>query len=225
MTEDQAARLFSSFTQADASITRKYGGTGLGLSITRHLCRMMGGDVAVRSALGEGASFEILLPRRLTSDIVKSAQDDMLSAQAATPSADGPRADGRMPVVVIDDDRGALAAMTKALTKAGYDVTAVDNGQEGLKRIRELHPVAVVLDVVMPDIGGFDILAALKADPRTADMPVVMVTAFEDREKAQSRGAAEYVVKPIQSESFGDVVDRVVARAYGANASSAAVAE
>ena len=215
MSEDQLAKLFSSFTQADASITRKYGGTGLGLSISRHLTRMMGGDIAVRSAKDQGSSFMVEIPARLTNEMAKAAQDrssadaGAVDAQTA-PLVDAPRERKADSIVVVDDDRTVLAQMTKILTRAGFDVTAVDNGQEGLKRTRELTPAAVVLDVLMPDIGGFDILAALRADATTRGIPVVMVTGHDEQVQARTRGADEYITKPIDADVFLSALRRII---------------
>ena len=197
MTDDQVAKLFQRFVQADVSTTRKYGGTGLRLSLTKALSEMLGGSVAVRSRSGEGTTFTVKLLanyRAEASEMIAEAEDV------------GAR--GEEVVLVIDDDADQRALMTKFLHREGFKVRLAPDGNAGLTLARELKPHAILLDVMMPGIDGWSVLSALKADTELADIPVIMVTFVEQRALAASMGAADYVMKPVRWDRFKGVMDR-----------------
>jgi signal transduction histidine kinase/CheY-like chemotaxis protein/putative methionine-R-sulfoxide reductase with GAF domain len=191
MTEEQMGRLFQEFSQADASTTRKYGGTGLGLAISRHFCRMMGGDITVESTLGEGSTFAIRLPRLVQSDeaLVTAAR-----TEAGHPIAE----ETEEPLIlVVDDDAIARELVVRHLERAGFAVVAARGGQEGLRLVRELRPAAVTLDIMMPDLDGWTVLAAIKGDPALAIIPVVLMSIVDQKNRGYALGAADYLVKPV----------------------------
>jgi signal transduction histidine kinase/DNA-binding response OmpR family regulator/HAMP domain-containing protein len=195
MTPEQMARLFQDFTQADASTTRKYGGTGLGLAISRRFCRMMGGDITVESEPGRGSSFTIHLP-------VISEADPGPGEAAGEAKAPGPRTmdHAARRVLVIDDDPTVRDLMAQFLEREGFNVVTAASGVEGLARARESRPAAITLDVIMPDLDGWTVLAALKGDPATADIPVVVVTIIDEKQRGYALGASEYMVKPVDRD-------------------------
>jgi len=204
MTPEQVARLFQEFMQADASTTRKYGGTGLGLAISRRFCQMMGGDITVESALGRGSTFTIRLPAE-----VLGAQPIPLARSA--PAAQVPAASAASPIVlVVDDDSTVRDVTQRFLTREGFSVVTVDGGREGLRLARELHPAAITLDVMMPDIDGWTVLAAIKGDPALADIPVILMTIMDEKNRGYSLGAADYMVKPVDRERLGVILRRIV---------------
>jgi signal transduction histidine kinase/DNA-binding response OmpR family regulator len=196
MTPEQQAKLFEEFTQADSSTARKYGGTGLGLAITRKLARMMGGDVFVTSEPGKGSVFTTRLPA------------------AADPQAKGPPgANGGRPgsadcVLVIDDDATARELIADQLKAEGFSVVTAAGGLEGLKQAKELRPIAITLDVMMPDIDGWSVLAALRQDADLAEIPVIMVTIVDEHRRGVALGAAGYLTKPIDRERLHRVIGR-----------------
>ncbi len=200
MTPEQVARLFQDFTQADASTTRRYGGTGLGLAISRRFCRMMGGDITVESAPGRGSTFTIRLPAAVEAAWI---QRTGVEATAARPRAAAREA--RL-VLVIDDDPTVRELMSRYLEREGFAVLTAASGVEGLARAREHHPRAITLDVMMPDLDGWDVLAALKGDPTLADIPVILVTIVDERQRGYALGAAEYMVKPIDRERLASLL-------------------
>ncbi len=204
MTPEQVGRLFQEFMQADASTTRKYGGTGLGLAISRRFCQMMGGDITVDSEVGRGSTFTIRLPAE-----VLAAQPVPLPRSA--PSSRAPVPAGATPVVLVVDDDPTVRDMTERfLTREGFSVVTADGGQEGLRLTRELHPAAITLDVMMPDLDGWTVLAAIKGDPTLADIPVILMTILDEKNRGYSLGAADYMVKPVDRERLGLVLREIV---------------
>ena len=198
MTPEQLTRLFETFSQADAATTRKYGGTGLGLALSRRLCRMMGGDVTVESASGEGSTFTIRLPA-----VVATAVEE-----PTVPAAPGREASGIGTVLVIDDEASVRDLMHRFLTKEGFRVVTASGGEEGLRHARELKPDAITLDVMMPGMDGWAVLSALKAEPAVADIPVIMLTIVDDRNLGYALGASDYLTKPIDRERLVPVLKK-----------------
>ena len=187
MSEEQLAKLFQRFQQADASTTRQFGGTGLGLALTRGFATMLGGEVSVTSTVGEGSTFIVDLPARLGSTV------------EATPSHDDRAAeeDRRDIVLVIDDDETQRRLTSRFLEREGYAPHTASDGPSGLASARRLKPRAILLDVTMPGMDGWSVLTSLKADPDLASIPVVMVTFHSERGLASSLGAADYFIKPV----------------------------
>ncbi len=205
MTEEQLSRLFQRFTQADASTTRKFGGTGLGLSISKAFGTMLGGDLSVDSAPGEGSTFTVFLPATLPEGLIGTEG----AGSAAAASEPHPAHDVHRDVVlVIDDDPAQRDLMTRFLGREGFGALTASDGYAGLQLARSLRPRAILLDVTMPGLDGWSVLSALKADPVLAEIPVVMVTFVEERGLATSLGAADYVMKPVKWERFRQVMDR-----------------
>jgi signal transduction histidine kinase/CheY-like chemotaxis protein len=196
MTAEQQAKLFEEFTQADSATAQRYGGTGLGLAITRKLARMMGGDVTVESESGKGSVFTVRLP-----------------AGGATSSSEDLRRHGGHCVLVIDDDATARELIAEHLKAEGFSVTAAAGGLEGLKLAKDLRPMAITLDVMMPDLDGWAVLAALRQDPELAEIPVIMVTILDEQRRAASLGAAGYLTKPIDRERLRGLMGRFRASA------------
>jgi GAF domain-containing protein/DNA-binding response OmpR family regulator len=204
MTAEQQARLFEEFTQADASTTRRYGGTGLGLAISRRLCRLMGGDITVTSTPGHGSTFTIRLP--VDARTTQPAETEPAPRPFATLPRSGPPVRASSPVLVIDDDPTVRDLMERFLVKEGFSVITAASGIEGLRRARETHPAAITLDVMMPDLDGWTVLAALKGDPTLADIPVILVTIVDEKTRGYSLGATDYMVKPVDRERLASVL-------------------
>jgi CheY-like chemotaxis protein/two-component sensor histidine kinase len=201
MTPEQTGRLFQAFAQADASTTRQYGGTGLGLTITRHFCRMMGGDITVESALGQGSTFTIRLPAEVVDPKAAAApRVEALPASAVL--------EGAPTVLIIDDDPTVHDLMQRFLRREGLRMVATASGAEGLRLARELRPDAITLDVMMPGMDGWAVLTALKADPNVADIPVIMLTIVDDKNMGYALGAADYLTKPIDWDRLAALLQK-----------------
>jgi adenylate cyclase len=205
MTPEQLNKLFEEFVQADQTTARKYGGTGLGLAITRKLCRMMGGDTLVTSEIDKGSVFTARLP---TGSAIPTANTDLPVSAPDELSATGDC------VLVIDDDQTARELIATHLRDAGFSVVTAAGGREGLKRAEDLHPIAITLDVLMPDIDGWTVLAALRGNPKLADIPVVMATITDDQQhKGMTLGAAGYLTKPVDRDRLIALLQPYRARA------------
>ncbi len=195
MTPPQMARLFESFTQADASMTRRFGGTGLGLALSRSFARMMGGDITVESQESKGSTFTMRIPARV------SAEQTQQENYTPAPSASGV-------VLVIDDDPDVYELLRRTLSRHNFQVEGASVGEEGLRMAKKLKPRAITLDVMMPGMDGWTVLAHLKNDPETADIPVVMLTIVDNKNLGYAMGAAEYLTKPIDRERLSTVLLR-----------------
>ena len=204
MTQNQMDKLFKAFTQADASTTRKYGGSGLGLAITRHFCQMMGGDVSVESEPGKGSTFTIKVPAVVISS--KAGKHDTAMISKDTRVTEAPP--GASTILVIDDDPTVHDLMRRFLTKEGFRVAIAPGGKEGIEMAKELKPDLITLDVLMAEMDGWSVLTALKADPVIADIPVIILTMFDDKEMGFALGASDYMTKPINRDRLVNVLRR-----------------
>jgi signal transduction histidine kinase/DNA-binding response OmpR family regulator len=202
MTEAQQARLFQAFSQADSSTTRKYGGTGLGLVITRSFARLLGGDVAVSSVAGEGSVFTLSLP---------DAPPPSEPAAAAPAAPDEPPQEpeesaGAATVLVVDDDAASRRIIGSHLVREGYRVRYAGSGAEALDLARRERPDAITLDIMMPQVDGWSVLQALKADAGLASIPVVLVSLTPDRGLGFALGAAAVLGKPVDRAELAEAL-------------------
>ncbi|MGV3754922.1 MAG: response regulator [Verrucomicrobiota bacterium] len=200
MTQEQMDRLFQAFVQADAGTTKKFGGTGLGLAITRHFSRMMGGDTTVASEFKKGSTFTIRLPARVEASAPEAPVQQVKPAGevAVEPNA------GK--VLVIDDDPTIHDLLKRLLQRQGFKVSGVQSGREGLKQAREINPDVIILDVMMPEMDGWNVLSSLKNDPVLSEIPVVMLSMIEDKHMGFALGAADYLTKPIDREKLSSML-------------------
>jgi adenylate cyclase len=210
MTPEQMGRLFREFSQADSSTTRKYGGTGLGLAISKRLAELMGGEISAESEWGRGSTFSVWLP--LTTGGVESA----LAVERPSPAKPVPASQrggiATRTVVVIDDDPTVHDLLSKLLMREGYVVALAATGVNGLNLARKVKPAAIILDIKLPDLDGWTVLAALKGSPELADIPVIVLTIIDDRARGYALGAAEYLVKPIDRQRLRAMLQRYCGR-------------
>ncbi|MEB3264910.1 MAG: Cache 3/Cache 2 fusion domain-containing protein [Synechococcus sp.] len=221
MTPEQMAKLFQSFTQADSSTTRRYGGTGLGLAISRRFCQLMGGDIEVTSEPGKGSTFTVLLPRQVQDP---AAEDQGVPAASGEAEEDPPAADpsaapaavapapaaSRGRVLVIDDDPTAVDLLARFLHREGFQVLTATTGEAGLAMARREKPDVITLDVMMPGMDGWSVLATLKSDEELCLIPVVMMTMVDNKEVGFARGATDCLAKPVDWSKLDRLLGRIV---------------
>jgi signal transduction histidine kinase/CheY-like chemotaxis protein len=198
MNPTQMSKLFQAFTQADASTTRKYGGTGLGLAITKKFCEMMGGQIEVESEVNKGSTFTIKLPAL----ILTNTNNKEINHPPDIEITVNPHST----ILVIDDDPNVHDLVQRFLQKEGFNVHSALTGQDGINLAKTLNPQAIVLDVMMPIVDGWTVLTALKTEPETAKIPVVMMTMVDNRNLGYALGASDYLLKPINRNYLTEVL-------------------
>jgi signal transduction histidine kinase/ActR/RegA family two-component response regulator len=200
ISEEQMPRLFQPFVQANSSIAATHCGTGLGLTITRRLAQLMGGDVGVTSTLGQGACFTLHIPANFA---------DAATARGAAAQIDERQGAEDAPLVlVIEDEADARELAARALTRAGFAVQGVGGGEAGLALARSKQPALILLDIFLPDRSGWRVLQSLKHDPKTRDIPVIVLSVNDDRAHALALGAAEHMTKPADRDLLAATVMR-----------------
>jgi signal transduction histidine kinase/DNA-binding NarL/FixJ family response regulator len=205
ITAKQKANLFQEFTQADVSIARKYGGTGLGLAISYRYVRLMDGHISVESEPGHGSVFTVHIPSRVTAEVTETTPAEKTNNSQAGSSETKPNVDT---VLVIDDDSAVRDLMSRFLTRLGFNVIAAATGEEGLRLARQLNPLVITLDVIMPDCDGWAVLNKLKADPELSKIPVIMVTVVDNESMGFELGASNYLIKPVDRDRLAVLIEK-----------------
>jgi len=201
----QTENLFKEFAQADTSISRKYGGTGLGLAISYKFVQLMKGRIEVVSELGKGATFSVELPAQVK---VEAADTAVVDALIDVPVPAPLTISDRETILVIDDDPAVRDLMSRSLNKLDFNVVAVSSGDEGLRIAKEVRPVVITLDVIMPNRDGWSVLNQLKADPELAKIPVIMVTIVDNEAMGITLGASSYLIKPVDRERLVALIQK-----------------
>jgi signal transduction histidine kinase/CheY-like chemotaxis protein len=201
----QKENLFHEFAQADASIARKYGGTGLGLAITHRFVQLMNGQINVESEPGEGAIFTVQLPTQVVIETTEPALSEGASEASATFSETKTDLDT---ILVIDDDPSVRDLMSRFLTKLDFHVVVAANGEEGFRLAKQIRPLLITLDVVMPECDGWTVLNRLKGDSELAQVPVIMVTVVDNEARGLDLGASSYLIKPVERDRLAVLVEK-----------------
>jgi signal transduction histidine kinase/CheY-like chemotaxis protein len=190
------ARIFDSFQQGGRTASSSEG-TGLGLTLTRRIVELHGGTMWLESTPGVGSTFGFRIPQAAP------------LAVEAEPDWELPGQDGRPVILIIEDDENSAELVSVHVGAAGMRAVAVRTGEEGLEAVRSMHPAAVILDIRLPGMDGWDVLGALKAEPGTADTPVVVVSVLPEQGRGFALGASDYLVKPVAREDLLAALHRV----------------
>ncbi len=213
--EEDMDRIFEAFLQVDSSTTRKVGGTGLGLPISKSLVELQGGRIWVESELGVGSTFSFTVPLHPREEPQEKPETPEEPASAEEPIPESPPeeqpATPRKRVVVIDDEPGVIDLYRRYLMREGYEVIGVTDPDEAERTVVKYKPSVVLLDVAMPGRDGWDVLAHLKDDDATFEIPVIVCSIVDDAKRGFQLGASEYLVKPFLGEDLVEAIRRVEA--------------
>ncbi|TAL18413.1 response regulator [bacterium] len=196
------AFIFDEFRQVDGSTTRRHEGTGLGLAICQKLARLLGGHIAVESQPGEGSTFVLYLP------LGEPPSGEAEKPVQAVAKSSGPSADVKT-VLVIDDEESERRSLKSYLESAGYRVVTASSGRKAIEAARREKPSAISLDVIMPDMDGWEVISRLKASPETAAIPVMVVSVSDDRDTGEALGVSGYALKPVDKAYYVSEISRL----------------
>ena len=190
ISQHDVQRVFKEFQQVDSGVNRKQQGTGLGLALTRSFAILHGGDVRVESELGKGSRFTIDLPLE--------ARSPQMPAKAANGNTGPPAPDLSRPLVmVIEDDPLAAELLARQIERAGFRTMTTRTGADAVTMAKEHKPAAITLDILLPDVDGWEVLTSLKRDEATGDIPVIVVSVVDNPGLGNALGALDYFVKPV----------------------------
>ncbi|MBZ5611598.1 MAG: response regulator [Acidobacteriia bacterium] len=201
---DKLLHIFDKFSQADGSVSRKYGGTGLGLAITKKLAAMHNGEIHVESELGQGSTFVVTLPF----DVGDGGQPRVTDSLTANGSKPAP---GLARILVVEDNPVNQRVVTAVLTKRGYSLELAGDGREALSKLEQHGDFDLVLmDVQMPALDGLEATRIIRKDARWQAIPILAMTAHAmtgDKERCLEAGMNGYISKPVQPEHLLNIVD------------------
>jgi CheY-like chemotaxis protein/CHASE3 domain sensor protein/putative methionine-R-sulfoxide reductase with GAF domain len=229
---DKLGLVFEAFTQADGSTKRKYGGTGLGLSISRQLARLLGGEITVTSEPDKGSIFTLTIPaarietpvenisfpqpapyttgvqyhelqsrsRFVTETIPEEIDDDRHTIQS-----------GDKVILIIEDDTAFAKALQLFTKKQNYKCLVAVRGDEGIKLARQYKPLAILLDIQLPVLDGWEVMEELKSNSDTRHIPVHVMSSLEVKRESRMHGAVDFINKPVATEQMKQIFDKLEA--------------
>jgi CheY-like chemotaxis protein/signal transduction histidine kinase/HPt (histidine-containing phosphotransfer) domain-containing protein len=217
--------IFEPFTQADASMTRRFGGTGLGLTLCKQMVELLGGKLWFTSDLGKGSTFSFSIPVRVLAPAAVedrrevASVEEKLDAVQATLGGRKDRGASRNPdvkekapiVLIIEDNSSTISLLTRYLEKDGYQVIASSHGEDGVLKAKFYRPEAILLEILLPGkMDGWEVLRALKSSVLTRNIPVIVCSVLSNQKKAFSLGAVEYFEKPAPEKALLETLHRSI---------------
>jgi CheY-like chemotaxis protein len=200
--EEDLSRLFQPFVQLDSRLAREYGGTGLGLSLVQRMMDLHGGTVSVVSEPGQGSRFTISFPWQ--------PWERVLSPLEAAQNLDDSLTRAFRLAMLVDDSPAAVGQLKRYFNELQVEVVALQNGARVMEQAELIRPDVIVLDILLPDLSGWDVLARLKGNPKTRPIPVVIASVIDERENALAAGAADCLLKPVTRQQLHRALQRVM---------------
>lgn len=193
--------LFEEFRQGDASTTREYGGTGLGLSIAKKLTELMDGTITLTSEFGKGTTFTVEFPHR-----IKNLKPESI---VTVPGDIAPITPDSKVVLVVDDDPEVHNIIRDSLLGTEFTFVGAINGDDGIALAKQLKPFAITLDILMPHRDGWSVLQALKDDPETWSLPVIILSHMDNKTLGFSMGITDYILKPFERRTLVEKLNKL----------------
>ncbi len=229
---EKSSTIFEAFSQADASMTRRFGGTGLGLTLSKQMVELLGGKIWFESELGRGSTFSFSIPvkvlsKKIEGSIESKRKQSKYKSLEKTEETKSPFIkdvitpksipvhhikEGKSPLILIIEDNGsALDLLQRYLEKDGYQVECSTNGEDGILKAKFYRPNAIVLEILLPGkMDGWEVLRVLKLSQLTKDIPVIVCSVLSNQKKAFSLGAVEYIEKPAQEKTLLETLHRSI---------------
>ena len=224
---DKQHAIFEAFKQSDGTTSRKYGGTGLGLSISRELAKLLGGKIHLVSEEGKGSTFSFIIGERVDSTVLDSVaatsqdnkekniaiEENKISENFIQQELEDDRENikpGDKVLLIVDDDRNFSKILASMANNKGFKCILADNGSTGIYLAREYKPNAVILDIGLPDISGWEVANKLQRNPETRNIPVHIVSAHEDQfGNSMRNGVIGYITKPVDLEKIDSMFGKI----------------
>jgi len=224
---DKAQKIFQAFEQVDASTSRQYGGTGLGLTISKRMAELLGGDIVLHSDVGHGSTFIILLPLQgpaveTSASPIETTAPTATRLPATTALLPESIPDDRASItaddtviLIVEDDPVFARILADMIHRKGYQVLAAADGESGLQLATHYRPTGILLDVMLPGMDGWTVIARLKEDPATRHVPVHFISAVDEAGRGRDLGAVGFLTKPVSREAINTAFDRLLHFAEG----------
>jgi signal transduction histidine kinase/CheY-like chemotaxis protein len=202
ISEEDQHKVFDKFKQVGDTLTDKPKGTGLGLPICKEIIEHHGGRIWVESELGKGSTFAFSLPLKTVEDVVINLEDMVKELKKQVFHTAPNSKEENQNILVVDDEKHIRDLLKQELSESGYIVEEAENGKQALEMIRKKIPDLIILDVMMPEMNGFDLAAILKNDPLTMDIPILILSIVQDKERGIRLGVDRYLTKPIDTDKL-----------------------
>jgi len=193
-------RLFKPFVQLDSSLSRRYAGTGLGLSLVRRIIELHSGSISLESEVGKGSKFTVTLPWK-ESDRMLLGVNEVETTLVELPTI--------RQALIVEDSETAAKQIARYLTELGAAINISPQGEGTLEAVLKSQPDVIILDLLLPNLSGWEVLAQLKGNPLTAAIPVLVISVVDERSQALALGATEYLLKPISRQKFHSTLSKI----------------
>ncbi len=224
--EDKKELIFEAFQQEDGSTRRKYGGTGLGLSISQQLANLLGGNISLNSKRGKGSSFIVDLPfNQDNAETMEDKIEDENIDNGNAPETQGNYLTNYIPndipddrdkitandkvILIVEDDTIFAKSLLLFTQKRGYKGLVAVRGDDGIELARQYKPMAILLDIKLPVMDGWQVMEALKKDAKTKDIPVHIMSSFSFKEESISKGAVDFIDKPVSLKQMPEIFEKI----------------